>query len=193
MMRIWIVLIAIGFIGCDSEMEYRELRMPVKNPTLFVFNAPMASIKTIIKQNRQKMPLSYMESADDSSIFWGKGLLSAAENKNDFYLRDMAPAETSLVYHGSGRPVVYDYDLHIHLTQLDSNRTRVEIVTIKPKILLGVRFPYNVLPIESSNAGISKEVSPSTIEEYRVLLVIGEALGIKDSMPATILPEQSSN
>jgi hypothetical protein len=57
-MRIWIVLIAIGFIGCDSEMEYRELRMPVKNPTLFVFNAPMASIKTIIKQNRQKMPLS---------------------------------------------------------------------------------------------------------------------------------------
>jgi hypothetical protein len=81
-----------------------------------------------------------MESADDSSIFWGKGLLSAAENKNDFYLRDMAPAETSLVYHGSGRPVVYDYDLHIHLTQLDSNRTRIEIVTINLRFFSALGF-----------------------------------------------------
>lgn len=190
-MRNWIVLIALLLVGCDSRVDYVELKMTRKNPTSYVYNASLGVVKQTIKENHEQFPLKYIESADDSIIIWGKSILRLSENRNDFFIRNMLPTDTSHIYLGKKKSIPYLYSIHIHLKMIDSTRTLVELKTIDPKILLGIRFPYNILPksLHSPYSTIIENVEPSTIEEYKVLLVIGGALDVKDEMPPLILPE----
>ncbi|MBI5019883.1 MAG: hypothetical protein HZB59_00410 [Ignavibacteriales bacterium] len=193
-LRIFLIVTFLLLVGCDSKYGYYELKMPKKNPTSYIFNFSIDVIKIIIKQNHEKMPLKYIESAEDSSIVWGEYILRKPENKNDFYLMNMLPSDTSIIYYRvideTVKTLPYIYSIHLHITSLDSSKTLVNVITIRPRICIGVRFPYNVLPISEPDASLMKIVAPSTIEEYTVLLVIGEALGMKDKMPTLILPEQ---
>lgn len=182
----------IIYLGCDSKIDYIELKMPKKNPTSYEFNASLYAVKESIIKNHKKMPLhDHIESGRDSSIIWGIEILTKLENKEDFYINNLLPFDTSLIYIGIKESIPYFYSIHIHLTAINPNKTLVEINTINPEISIGVRFPYNIIPAEPG-AALTKPVPPSTIEEYMVLQVIGEGLGIKDKMPALILPEPLS-
>jgi hypothetical protein len=188
MNKCFYLIIGLFFLDCDSKLDYIELEMPKKNPTRYEFNASIASIKCIIKENHNKMPLSNIESADDSSFVWSEQILRNPGNKNDFYVFDIVPADTHKVYYCKERPIPYSYSFLIHITSINSNKTLVEIRTINPEICIGVKFPHNIIDFDVPEGSLMKRVRPSTIEEYQVLLVIGEALGVKEEMPRLIMP-----
>lgn len=68
---------------------------------------------------------------------------------------------------------------------MDENKTEVSLYTLKPTIDVHVRS----LIQHSPGFFNTYNVEPSTIEEYKILLAIGEALGIKEEMPPLILPK----
>ncbi|MDP3684177.1 MAG: hypothetical protein Q8S01_09610, partial [Ignavibacteria bacterium] len=131
-MRNWCVLFLLLLVGCDSKIDYVELKMTNKNPTSYLFDASIEKVKRAIRDHYEEFPLTYLESADDSSISWGEAILRLPENKNDFFIRNMIPIDTSSIYIGKKESIPYFYSLHIHLKMIDSTKTMVEINTINP-------------------------------------------------------------
>lgn len=184
--KLLLIGVALLLCGCDSQIDYRELSLPRKNPTSFEFNATPSRIKEVTLRLQATRIAQHIETAEDSIILDGKEIFQDHENINDLVLDP--PLLGSVIFRSQERPVYYLYKFHIHLVENSPGKTRVEVRTINPRISIGVRFPYNILPISESNAGLWKQVEPSTIEEYRLLLAIGEGLGIRDSMPQIIMP-----
>ena len=182
------VLVLLLLAGCDSRSDYVECKLISKNPTSYEFEASLDSIKSTIHYVFGKGKYAYLESADDYPLVSGKGILDKSENKQDFVLENLFPGHKSKVYVSKKEIVPYFYKLHLHLTTRDSSKTLVKILTINPRISIGVRFPYNILPFTLPGAALIKPVSPSTIEEYEVLLLIGDALGIRQKMAPLQLP-----
>jgi hypothetical protein len=190
--QIIIFSVIILICGCDSKIDYIELRMPQKNPSTYIFEASIDTIKNVIRRNHGKMPLMHIETATDSSLIWSGNVLTIPENKDDFYIYNILPVDTSIIFSNVEKPIPYSYSMHIHLVSASPERTLVTIKTINPEICVGVKFPHNVIKFGVPEGSLLKSVSPSTIEEYMVLLVIGEALGVKDKMPPLLLPERPS-
>jgi hypothetical protein len=77
---------------------------------------------------------------------------------------------------------VYEACFYVQVDSLELSRSRATVVTNHPKIAIGQEKKFDAhkgvywaevwLPVELS-----------TIEEYQILLRIGKALGVKDSMP----------
>lgn len=183
---VWFAAITVFLLGCDSKIEYVELKMSQKNPMSYAFDKPLVEVRAAIKSIR--FPGRSVESSEDSIIIWGK-IVTRPENKNDFFIFNMLPNDTSIVFRSKERPIPYFYSLHLHITSIDSQTTLVEVRTVDPSISIGVRFPHNILPSSVPGAALTKPVQPSTIEEYKVLLKIGEVLGVREKMPPLRLPE----
>jgi len=113
-----------------------------------------------------------------------KNLLTSPGNENDAYLYGgTSPVGESQVYFKSGQPLIYYADFHIHLTAISSNKTRLEIITYGSRVIAGL--DQSLSPHGPSL--IFVEVPPTTIEQYRILLGIGEELGAKE-MPLLVAP-----
>jgi hypothetical protein len=69
---------------------------------------------------------------------------------------------------------------------VDEKTTKVKINVCRPKISIRVNSIISHAPGFYNNYN----VEPSTIEEYKILLVIGEKLGIREKMPNLIWPER---
>ena len=171
--------------------DIEELRLPAKNPTSYEFGFSLSRTKEALREGVSHMIGWHIEFATDTSIIWGKAVLRKSENANDAYIRHMGRFDTSRIYFwrkGGGAP--YFVSHHIHLTPLGEDKTRVDVIAVDPAITVGVRFPY-YLPFVPSvpDAAILKKVPPSTIEEYKILLVIGRNLGVEQEMPKIVLPD----
>ena len=176
-----LLVISVQFIsGC--MINYHELNLKDRNPTSFVFNFPSLEVRSKLKAKWQNVSSKYITFADGPSFAWGDKIFDKPENRNDAYVYNAA--DTSKIYVSEDGPVYYHAEYHIHLTEVSENKTKVEIFTINPSISIGHK-PFSqyihMTPIE-------REVLPSTIEEYEILLKIGEILGVKDSMPKIKLP-----
>ena len=74
----------------------------------------------------------------------------------------------------------YTADFKLLLTPVSDSKTRVDVRTSESKVRIGANF--------GGHAGDYYErVAPTTIEEYRILLKIGTALG-EQNMPPLRLP-----
>lgn len=116
-----------------------------------------------------------------------RGLLAQHGNENDayFYGIDSPIGESQIYFTDDGQPAIYYADFHIHLTALGTNRTRVEIFTYDSTVAIGAEKAWTAHGHEIGL--ITAKVPPTTVEEYQILLRIGEQLGAKD-MPALITP-----
>ena len=117
------------------------------------------------------------------------GILSKRGNENDALLSGQeAPYCESQIYYQEGVPLIYYADFHIHLIVLGERRTSVEIATLVPRIAVGVDTSFS--PVAGAGL-ILDPVSPTTIEEYDILLRIGKELGI-GNMPTLAVPAPNS-
>ncbi len=190
-MRSLNLIFLVVIMGCDSYIDYAELRMPVKNPVEYEFEASIEDVKKATKMAVGRIRRGYsIEFATDSVIVWGRDVLKEPANVNDAFVYTYG-LDSSRIYYSPDRGIFYYYDLHLHLTQT-AKGTRVEVRTIDPRIRAGTRFPANLIPTPIRGFGIMRAVPPSTIEEYEILLAIGDALGVKHKMPPLILPESPS-
>ena len=204
-----------------SQVSLQEKVLTRPNPTAYDFDAGIGEVKAAIQKQHEdwshQMSTRYghkicggdgdaasrqiytrrLQMIGLESLVWKgdadsltRGLLTRAGNENDACLLGMeAPYSESQVYFQEGQPLIYHADFHIHLAPLGSGKTRVEITTYDSRVAAGVDRRFSV---HSSGPGLfTVTVAPTTIEEYQILLGIGEKLGITN-MPPLVTPGPAS-
>jgi len=166
--------LSVTIIGC-----YSQKKMENSNPTSYIFNVDLEQVRNAIKNGlgdfQIKCMALYAKEDYEKDIF-------NTDIKYDAILNSFCNLD-SKIYYKYGKPLPYHASFHIHLDSISENKTKVEVFTLNPKLYtfgIGVgHFGYVR----------EKEVSPSTIEEYKILLAIGEQLG-EQGMPACNYPKK---
>ncbi|MFZ4412201.1 MAG: hypothetical protein ACOYOV_03880 [Bacteroidales bacterium] len=192
MKKLFKIFVLIIFItSCKTyENNIYEIKMPNKNSTSYIFNSNLQDVKNAIKlefyeyKKRYKgMKLVFKE---DNDIF-AKHIFTNKATKDDAYLFSHESLK-SLIFFNDSIPMLYFVSFLIHLNSLDSNHTFVKIITLDPNIIIGLRccgFADNW----RFRVADQRKVEPSTIEEYEILIIIGNALSEK-GMPSIIMPDK---
>ena len=158
------LILSITLVGCYSK---KELTNP--NPTNYIFEANIEQVRIAIVNNTEKYKKNWMS-------LWSKKedkkIRLHTDIKTDAWLNCFGNFD-SKVYYKRGKPLPYSANFHIHLDSISENKTKVEIFTLNPEIVLGV-IMYGGMGHGHPRV---KEVLPSTMEEYEILLAIGEQLG----------------
>jgi hypothetical protein len=124
----------------------------------------------------------------DEGILVSQRLPAMPENKNDAYLHGGdSPIGESQIYFKDGQKLIYFANFHIHLTAVAPQKTRVEIFTYGSQVIAGLDKSWS----PHGSSFIFVDVEPTTIEQYQILVGIGEQLGTKD-MPQLITPRPDS-
>ncbi len=167
-----LILHALGGIGTFKALTYskRTLRRP--NPTVYLFHVPAAQIRSALPPWCPDIPCPptptpclILNSPSDGT-------------KYDFVQLDRTKSD---MYRWFGTPLEYKADYLLTVTPESDSQTKVEISTSESNVLL------------ATNVGIHggdylDDVAPTTIEEYRYLLVIGSKVG-EQGMPPLRLPQ----
>lgn len=182
------------------EADYEILKLRQKNPTAYIFPAGTDSIKRILKELKKEIgkELNQHNLIGTELIFIGSDSLSqynqrvcdlislkTYENRNDavfYYYSESSPLFTS-----KECIITYQASFHIHLDSLDTDRTQVRIITLNPEILVKIITLFDHAPGFYNHYS----VEPTTIEEYKILKLIGKKLNVDGKMPALILPDNN--
>ncbi len=111
-------------------------------------------------------------------------LLDLPGNGDDAYIHNFhEPIGRSAVYFPDADPLPYLCEFQLHMIPISRSETRVVVIPRKPEVIDGQSWwgPH------MSPANIYRDVLPTTVEEYKILLELGTALGA-DNMPPLQLP-----
>lgn len=161
-----------GFTALKG-LTFSKKKLEHPNPTSYVFTAPVAEVKTAIDAS--------ISSTHQEGRLYGywmpSGLDFHGSNETEY---DLHQASMSDMYHWWRTSLDYSADFKLQLTPVSDSKTRVDVQTSESKVRIGPNF--------GAHGGESYEpVTPTTIEEYRILLKIGSALGER-GMPPLQLP-----
>ena len=160
------ITISVLTIGCYSE---ESLQSP--NPTSYVFDAGIEDVRNAI--------ITRVEDSLDGYTVYAKedyeNDILSKNIKNDASLRNHYDVKSKMFFR-FGEPLPYFPEFIIHLDSISEKKTNVVVYTSDTTIVIG--------GIGVSHFGYTweKKVSPSTIEEYEILLLIGQQLG-QEGMP----------
>lgn len=160
------ITISVLTIGCYSK---EKLQSP--NPTSYVFDAGIEDVRKAI--------LTRVEDSLDGYTVYAKedydNDILSKNIKNDALLRNHYDVKSKMFFR-FGKPLPYFPEFIIHLDSISEKKTNVVVYTSDTTIVIGgigvAHFGYTW----------EKKVSPSTIEEYEILLLIGQQLG-QEGMP----------
>ena len=181
----------LAVLTCCGEPVVESRTLAAPNPVAYEFRASTGEVQQAVralykKQFRDRSPYLFTVLSNSDEFLTGemRALFGEAGNADDLYLTWFhSPMGLSEVYRVSGEPVPYLADFHLHLTPV-GERTRVEVRTSDSAVIAG----KTLLPQRHmTRANIYVPVEATTIEEYSLLLEIGEQLG-QDGMPKLILP-----
>jgi hypothetical protein len=200
--------------GTD-QISLQEKVLLHPNPTSYEFEASVGDVTNAIKKafnvwqkgQRNKYHESMWTGSGDSKtkralsdalqssgmafLLWkgdgdmlAKNLLTKTGNENDAYIYgDVRPVGESRVYFKAGQPLIYYADFHIHLAAAAPHKTRMEISTYGSRVITGLDESWS----PHGPSLIFVEVPPTTIEQYQILLGIGQQLGVTN-MPPLVTP-----
>lgn len=184
--EIFVACLILG-ITTSISMGQNVHHLKVKNLTSYSFDYSSDAVRQAIEKAFGKIPgYRYMKlkvfNEDELKSYLASNKLTAELHKDDFYLTYSGSIGKSEIYFDrNNKPLDYYAEFIIHLIPNDSQNVKVEIITINSKVAVGRKLfpslPHLVRMIKT------KDVEPSTIEEYEILLKIGEALGVSGSMP----------
>ncbi|MDP2362318.1 MAG: hypothetical protein Q8M94_00970 [Ignavibacteria bacterium] len=172
------------FNPSGGGIEYFEKVLKVKNPTVFIFNKSLDGIKKVI----EKELFIYNHTG---GLFWKKDypiykeLFNDSSNFNDYIKVRFRSDSKNYFSTNDTIPLSFLADFHIHLIKIDTDRTLVQVITYNSRLVTGEKTMGLVGEIGRE---IVEPVEPTSIEEYEILLKIGEALGVKEKMPPLLLP-----
>ena len=160
------ITISVLTIGCYSK---EKLQSP--NPTSYVFDAGIEDVRKAI--------LTRVEDSLDGYTVYAKedydNDILSKNIKNDALLRNHYDVKSKMFFR-FGNPLPYFPQFIIHLDSISEKKTNVVVYTSDTTIVVGgIGVPHFGYTWE-------KKVSPSTIEEYEILLLIGQQLG-QEGMP----------
>ena len=96
------------------------------------------------------------------------------------------PIGKSNVYFARGEALDYLANFEFHLLKRGDQETEVRVKALQSEVINGRQFGFGSCGPGFANRYVA--VEPTTIEEYEILLRIGQALGEKD-MPPLLLPQ----
>jgi hypothetical protein len=188
---IGVLLVIILLYICNSRdpIKYTKLKLPERNPTEYIFPVSIDTIEKVIK-TEINVYKAYRASTVTAQIKYYYGVDTIFKNPSNIHdvIYWHCFIDSSKVYYNSDEPVMFIAHFHIHLISLNDTSTKVIVNTIdtglyKPTFLgsMGMvhgKYAYHFIPVE-----------PTSVEEYEILLAIGEKLRLKNKMPTLILPE----
>lgn len=186
---IFFVLMIIPFVSsCKERIIKNELL--IKNPTEYIFSVPKNILRDLILSNKYKIRKGYII-LDTSSASLGnnqiKGLLKKPGNFSDLFLLPSGFGENSQIYLSSHHDSLeYSAFYYLHFEEINNEKTKISILTFDSKLVAG----YQAIPSPPHfvRAAIWVTVEPTTIEEYKLLLRIGNYVH-ENSMPSLSLPD----
>ena len=159
------ITISVLTIGCYSK---ENLRSP--NPTSYVFDAGIEDVRKAITRIEDSLDGNTVYAKEDyENDIFSKNI------KNDALLVNICDVKSKMFFR-FGKPLPYFPEFIIHLDSISEKKTNVVVYTSDTTIVIGgIGVPHFGYTWE-------KKVSPSTIEEYEILLLIGQQLG-QEGMP----------
>ena len=85
------------------------------------------------------------------------------------------------IYQWLHTPLDYKADFEVRLIPVSDSKTQVDVATSEAEVRIGPNF-------SAQGGDYYERVAPTTIEEYKILLKIGKALG-QPGMPPLVLPK----
>ena len=157
------IIISVLTIGCYSK---EKLQSP--NPTSYVFDAGIEDVRKAIITRVEDSHTVYAKEDYENDIF-------SKNIKNDALLVGICDVKSKMFFR-FGKPLPYFPEFIIHLDSISEKKTNVVVFTSDTTIVVGgIGFGHVGYTWE-------KKVSPSTIEEYEILLLIGQQLS-QEGMP----------
>jgi hypothetical protein len=167
------LILGFGFTLLKSQtFSRRKLAKP--NPTTYFFDVPIAQVRSAITDATGIYPC-----APSATLCLS---IYRPSNGTEYDL-DQLELSKSDVYHWIGNPLEYKAEYHVFVSPLSDSQTRVEVRTVEAKVRIGPTFT-------SHGGDLYEWVAPTTIEEYRILLMIGDKVG-EQGMPPLQLPKGS--
>jgi hypothetical protein len=204
------IISVLLFTGCGVTYNYHCIDFDDKNPTKYIFNKNIDEIRETILNDENEIKLSliynnqlhyveeryeknwnfYFKSPKEYLDMWNpyqNSIKTIKTNSLDFYLISYGITKSSeLCFDDKNIPLCYMVSFQIHFEIIDSLNTQIEIFTIYPRVITGIEgFPTG---FHMSRQFIERSIMPSSIEEYEILLKIGEILGVKEEMPKCKYP-----
>jgi hypothetical protein len=157
-------------------------KLAVQNPTTYDFNSSLADVHEALRKKVVKCCGASIEFKADA--IFGRPVLLSVGNENDAYIHNFhEPIGASAVYFSRGTPLPYICEFQIHLVPISPQETRVVVIARNPEVIAGLSW----WGLHGSPANIYKDVKPTSIEEYKILLELGSSLGAT-GMPKLLLP-----
>ena len=193
--RVSLVVLLLNLSACSRLIDGPKVEskpLPSPNPTSYIYDATPqqihGAVRALYKQQFREGGLNYFHPtfpADEFMTEELKKLFGKPGNENDVYLWYMhSPMGISQVYIVDGKPAPYIADFHLHITEKEPGKTEVEVRTFDSQVIAG----RTLLPRRHlTRPNIYVPVSPTTIEEYSLLLKIGRLVG-QEGMPALVVP-----
>lgn len=154
-------------------LTFSKKKLERPNPISYVFNSPIAEVRNAIDAS--------ISSTHQEGRLYGYWMPSGLDfhgfTETEY---DMHQISMSDMYHRWKTSLDYSADFKLRLIPVSDSKTRVDVQTSESEVRIGPNF--------GAHGGDSYEpVPPTTIEEYRILLKIGSALGER-GMPLLQLP-----
>jgi hypothetical protein len=154
----------------SQTFSRRKLAKP--NPTTYVFNAPIAQVRAAIREAGGTYPCPPSPTLCLS--------LYRPPNGTEYDL-DQLEWTKSDVYHWLWKPLEYKAEYDVFVSPLADSQTRVEVRTVQAQVYIGSSFGAH-------GGALCEWVAPTTIEEYRILLMLGDKVA-EQGMPPLQLPK----
>jgi hypothetical protein len=198
-LRLFLGVVLVGNAAMAGIIQYGNpssvilvRSLPRPNPTLWIFPVPIDRVRQVMEKNRYSGLLSgWVVDTSPKDLSDSRArVLEQAGNEHDGYMRSRpgdASVDSKVYFLPDRKPCIFGVEMHLHLTAVDADHTKVEIIPHRAWVYAGER-DRGVFPLFWHRQGIFVKVRPTTIQEYTVLRNLGLALG-ESSMPAVMLPD----
>jgi hypothetical protein len=209
MIRLKLYVLAVTVfctLGCNSQDKIDTLELPILNPTSHIFNLPIQILKdtliNIFSFNQQDSDKSMKnifsghpfkgyshytqqtflaESAKDSILH---DYFRIPGREDDIYLFALTGAWDSKLYYANNKPMLFESSYILHLKKISDNQTQIKIEGDNSFVINGMDGYGAHGPKRRQ-----QKISPTTIEEYTLILFIASKLR-DNSLPPLKLPRK---
>lgn len=190
------LLFVILILSCRDDSQFDQKTLASANPTEYTFQLPIDSLKGNIlmyfhaadyigtnetykkvfafeTESNVKMPVLFTPETKQNAVFARKWFDEAGA-ENQIFLYNDGTTWPSALHFSKGSALPFRTSFVLTLTPVSDAETKVSIKAERPVVIQGQECCGSHGPY-----GKEHPVPPTSIEEYTLLLFIGEQLGLK--------------
>lgn len=178
---LWFLALLLFIFGAPGffflkDLTFSARKLPEKNPVSYAFHAPIAQVRRAVES-------SFHLPADDDRLYgdWNPSRMSGHGSPETEFEMSQDGLTKSNVYHWLTIPLGYKAEFKLRLAPLSDSMTQVDVQTAESMVLIGPN-------LFGHGGNFYQPVAPTTVEEYRILLKVGQFLN-ELNMPPLKMPK----